>query len=233
MNILEVYNIHTYYGDVQVLRGVSLCVATGSIVAVLGRNGAGKTTLVRSIMGLNPIRRGRILYKGAQISGLPVHRIARLNISLVPQGHRIFPSLTVEENLRVAQRPRKNSNWDLERVFHVFPQIKARISHRGAALSGGEQQMLSVARSLLANPDLLLMDEMSEGLAPVLLREMEQIIRLLKEQGLSIILVEQKIPFAFRLADYVYVMSRGSIVHESLPQGVWEDNVLRSRYLGV
>ena len=232
--MLEVLDIHTYYGSSYVLQGVSLKVAEGEVAALLGRNGAGKPTLLRSIIGFTPPRRGRILFRGANLAGLPSHRIARMGIGLVPQGRRIFGSLTVRENLAVAQRGNSGQRgWTIGRVMEFFPRLKEREKHWGAKLSGGEQQMLACGRGLLTNPLLLLMDEPSEGLAPLLVRELEHLILRLKEQGVSILLAEQRFGFALAVADHVYVMAHGKIVHEAPPSELRNNEEVKHTYLGV
>jgi branched-chain amino acid transport system ATP-binding protein len=232
--MLELQDIHTYYGDSYVLQGVSLRVAEGQVAAVLGRNGVGKTTMFRSIMGLTPPRRGRILFQGTDVSGLPPHRIARLGMALVPQGRHIFPSLTVRENLEVAERrSSQGKGWSLGSVMDLFPRLREREKQGGTKLSGGEQQMLACGRALVANPTLLLMDEPTEGLAPVVVRELERLILQLKTQGVSILLAEQRFGFALRVADYVYIMSQGRIVHEALPADLWEQEEIKRAHLGV
>jgi branched-chain amino acid transport system ATP-binding protein len=233
MSLLEIQNIHTYYGDSHVLQGVSLNLEKGKIVAILGRNGAGKTTLLRTIIGFTPPRQGNILFKGEAITHLSPYRIARLGIGLVPQGRRIFSSLTVRENLDIATRPGHISHWSPNDIFSVFPRLRQRSSARAKNLSGGEQQMLACGRALVGNPDLLLMDEPSEGLAPLLVREVGRIIMEIKAQELSMLLVEQDSSFALKLADYVYVMSRGLIVYESESEKLRQNPEIRSRYLGV
>jgi branched-chain amino acid transport system ATP-binding protein len=192
--MLEVEALHAAYGEAQVLRGVTLAVPAGRIVALLGRNGMGKTTLIRSIMNLAPPRvtQGSVRYKDAELTRLVPHRIARRRIGLVPQGRRLFPSLTVAEHLTAIGRPR-GSAWPLERVFSLFPRLAERRRHRGGQLSGGERQMLAVARALVLDPELLLMDEPSEGLAPVMVELLEQAIGQLKAAGLAILLVEQNL----------------------------------------
>ena len=233
MSLLEIRNIHTYYGDSHVLQGVSLNVEKGKIVAILGRNGAGKTTLLRTIIGFTPPRQGNILFKGEEITHFRPYRIARLGIGLVPQGRRIFSSLTVRENLDIATRPGHISQWSPNDIFSVFPRLRQRSTARAKNLSGGEQQMLACGRALVGNPDLLLMDEPSEGLAPLLVREVGRIISEIKAQELSMLLVEQDSSFALKLADYVYVMSRGLIVYESESEKLRQNPEIRSRYLGV
>lgn len=234
--MLQVEDIHTYYGDSYVLQGVSLAVRPGSVAALLGRNGMGKTTLIRSIIGFVKPRRGRILFGSRDVTPLPSHEIAQLGIGLVPQGRRIFPSLTVLENLTVAARrrpPGESEPWTLERIFDLFPRLRERQGHRGGMLSGGEQQMLAISRALMTNPDLLLMDEPSEGLAPLLVRELGTVIGRLKASGLSILLVEQNLPMALEVADEVYVLSKGRVVYHGTPEGLAGDQEVKQRYLGV
>lgn len=231
--ILEVEDLHTYYGESYVLQGVSLGVDRGQVVALLGRNGVGKTTLIRSIVGFTPCRHGVVRFKRMEITRLPVHQIARMGIGLIPQGRRVFPSLNVREHLQVAARSRAGARWDLERVLALFPRLRERLRNRGNTLSGGEQQMLASGRALVCNPELLLMDEPSEGLSPLLLRELGRVIRELKADGISILLVEQNLAFALKLADYVYIMSKGKIVHGSCPEELLRDDAVKSHYLGV
>jgi branched-chain amino acid transport system ATP-binding protein len=227
---LVVEDVHTYYGDSYVLQGVSLRVAPGQLVAVLGRNGVGKTTLIRSVVGFTPPRRGRIWLRGQEVTHRPSHAIARMGVGLVPQGRRIFPSLSVEENLVVAAR---GEGWTLERVYELFPRLRERAHHRGGKLSGGEQQMLAIGRALMTNPSLLLLDEPSEGLAPKLVLDLAHALLQLKERGLSVLMVEQNLPLALRLADYVYVMSKGTVVFEGSPEALRRAEEVRRRYLGV
>jgi branched-chain amino acid transport system ATP-binding protein len=231
--MLKIVDIHTYYGDSYVLQGISLDVAKGTVVALLGRNGVGKTTLIRSIVGFTPARRGQILFNDRNITHMPSYKIIHLQIGLVPQGRRIFPSLTVRENLAVAARGSEGSIWDFEKIYTLFPRLKERDQNRGNQLSGGEQQMLAIARALISNPLFLLMDEPTEGLAPVLVREVGDAIRRLKEGGLSIFLVEQNLSFAKKFADYAHVMSKGKIVYSSPPQELWENKEVKENYLGV
>ena len=231
--MLDVQDIHTNYGDSYVLQGVSLRVGQGQVVAVLGRNGVGKTTLIRSIAGFTPPRRGRILLRGEDITRLPAHEIARRGVGLVPQGRRIFPSLGVGEHLEIGQRAGNGSGWSFGRVLDLFPRLRERIKNRGNQLSGGEQQMLACGRALVGNPDILLMDEPSEGLAPLLVRELGRILGRLKAGGASILIVEQNLAFALRIADHVYLMSKGTIVHESRPAELLGNETIKARYLGV
>ena len=213
--MLELKDIHTYYGDSYILQGVSLKVNEGSVVALLGRNGMGKTTTIRSIIGFNPPRRGVINFKDKNIAGLPPYAIAQMGIGLVPQGRDIFPSLSVKENLTMAARGNdKANNWTLDKVYALFPILKTRSANRGNMLSGGEQQMLTIARALMTNPSLLMLDEPSEGLAPIIVKEVGHIINQIKKSGLSILIVEQNLSLALNLADYVYILSKGQIVYE-------------------
>ncbi len=231
--MLQLEDIHTYYGDSYILQGLSLEVRAGEVVAVLGRNGVGKTTLVRSVIGLTPARRGRIVFKSADITRMPAHRIARMGIGFVPQGRRIFPSLSVRENLHVAPGSGRSGGWNFDRVVALFPNLARRLDQSGAKLSGGEQQMLAAGRALVSNPDLMLMDEPSEGLAPLIVRELGGVIRALKEAGTAVLLIEQQLRFALRYADRIYIMSKGRVVHHCSPQELEGDAETRTRYLGV
>lgn len=231
--MLRLVEIHTYYGDSHILYGVSLEVQAGQVVALLGRNGMGKTTTVRSIMGLTPPSQGKIYFEGELISGKPPHLIARRGLTLVPQGRRIFPSLSVKENLLVGSKPNGKTGWNLERICQQFPILKERLHISGVKLSGGEQQMLAIARALMTNPRLLLLDEPSEGLAPMIVRQVGEIIRQLKESGLAIFLVEQNLPMALTVADYVYVMSKGSIVYQGKPEELQKNEKIKAQLLGV
>ena len=233
--MLEVRDLHSGYGEAQVLRGVSLDVAPGEIVAVLGRNGMGKTTLIRSIMGLTPpqIRSGSISWRGESLVGLRPHDIAARKIAIVPQGRRLFPSLTVTEHLTMLKGARAKGGWTLDRVFGLFPRLAERRHHRGGQLSGGERGMLAVGRALMIDPQLMLMDEPSEGLAPVMVQHLEGIVRDLKEEGLSILLVEQNLYSALAVADRVYVLETGQVVHQAdAAQVAKQTDVLFTR-LGV
>ncbi len=231
--MLTADEIHTYYGESHVLQGVSISVARGQVVALLGRNGMGKTTLIRSVIGFTPPRHGRVLFKGTDITNCPPFRAVEMGMGLVPQGRRIFPSLSVRENLTVAAKGNGGDGWTLERVFALFPRLAERLSHAGNKLSGGEQQMLAIARALMTNPDLLLMDEPTEGLAPLMVQDVGKAIASLKGEGLSILLVEQSLPFALRVADHVYVLSRGRIVHSSSPAELLANDEVKTRFLGL
>jgi branched-chain amino acid transport system ATP-binding protein len=230
--MLQVNDIHTYYGNSHVLQGISLRMESGQVVGILGRNGMGKTTLVRSIIGFAPPRQGNVLFKERDITAWPSNRVVNLGLGLVPQGRRVFPSLTVLENLRVANK-RNGGHWTVERVMELFPRLRERREIRAGKLSGGEQQMLAIARGLMTNPELLLMDEPTEGLAPLLVREVGRVIENLKSQGLSILLVEQNLPLALRVSDHVHILSRGRIVHSSAPRALWENEEIKRRYLGL
>jgi branched-chain amino acid transport system ATP-binding protein len=229
--VLEVEDLHTYYGESHVLQGVSLTVGAGEVLTILGRNGMGKTTLIGSIVGFTPPRQGRVRFKGEDITRWPPFRMIKLGMALVPQGRRVFPSLTVSENLDVARRGQ--GRWTLERIYEVFPRLRDRARNRANKLSGGEQQMLAIGRALMSNPELLLMDEPTEGLAPLLVREVGRVIGELKKAGLSILLVEQNLPLALSVADRVHVLSRGQIVHSGTPAGLMANEEVKSRYLGV
>jgi branched-chain amino acid transport system ATP-binding protein len=230
--MLRVNDIQTYYGDSHVLQGISLRMESGQVVGILGRNGMGKTTLIRSIIGFTPPRKGQVLFKERDITAWPSNRVVGLGLGLVPQGRRVFPSLTVAENLAVAAK-RNGGPWTVERVMELFPRLRERRENRAGKLSGGEQQMLAIARALMTNPELLLMDEPTEGLAPLLVREVARVIENLKSEGLSILLVEQNLPLALRVCDQVHVLSRGRIVHSSAPQALWANEEIKRRYLGL
>ena len=217
----------------HILQGISLAIERGEVVAVIGRNGVGKTTLVRSIIGLTPARSGRIAFKDKDITRLPAHRIARLGVGLVPQGRRIFASLSVKEHLQVTARNRGIGGWTLERMTALFPNLRERLGQTANKLSGGEQQMLAAGRALVGNPDLLLMDEPTEGLAPLMVRELGRLVENLKETGTSILLVEQQLAFVLRHADRIYILSKGQIVHHCRPAELVDDHDTKSKYLGV
>ena len=239
---LVVEDIHTYYGDSYVLQGVTLAVPRGQIVAILGRNGMGKTTLIRSVAGLTPPRRGAITFQGRPLAGRPPYDIARLGIALVPQGRRTFPSLTVRENLllptsplarRAASKDLRAGRWSVDAVLREFPRLSERANQQARHLSGGEQQMLAIGRALMANPELILMDEPSEGLAPLLVRHLGEIMRRLRDQGHSILLVEQNYNLAMAVADYAYVLTAGRIVFHGPPAQLAEQQEVLNRHLGI
>jgi branched-chain amino acid transport system ATP-binding protein len=232
--MLDVLDVHTYYGDSHVLQGVTLHAERGVVTAVLGRNGVGKTTLCRSLSGLTPARTGRIALDGVDITRRSPHDIWALGMSLVPQGRRIFSSLTVQENLAIAVSDRAaGATWDVEKVFAVFPRLAERRLHWGNELSGGEQQMLAIARALVANAKLLIMDEPTEGLSPALVAEVGTLIRRVKQEGTSVLLIEQNAAFAVKVSDFVHVMSTGRIVHSSEPAVLWDNEEIKTQLLGV
>jgi branched-chain amino acid transport system ATP-binding protein len=235
--LLEVREIHTYYGEGYVLQGISLGLQPGRIVAILGRNGMGKTTLVRSVAGLTPPRRGEVLFKGSSLRGRKPYAIAQAGVAIVPQGRRIFRSLTVRENLMLPTsmltRRKRGGDWNVDEVMREFPQLAERADHLGNALSGGEQQMLAVGRALMANPDLILMDEPSEGLSPRLVTQIGEIMKGLRTRGHAILHVEQHLALALAVADYVYVIASGRFVFEGAPAELARDEETLHRHLGV
>ena len=228
--MLEVEGIQTYYGESHVLHGVSVRVAPGEAVALLGRNGAGKTTLIRSVAGMTPPRDGRVVFDGQAVERWPAYRIARRGLALVPQGRRIFAPLSVRENLLLGARL---GEWRLEKVYDLFPRLREREEQSGGTLSGGEQQMLAIGRALMTNGRMLVLDEPSEGLAPIIVREIGRVVQGLKGERLSILLVEQNYHLALRVADRVYVMNKGQIVWEGTPAGLEADEEIKRRFLGV
>ena len=229
--MLELRAIQTYYGLAHVLHGLTLGVAEGEVVALLGRNGAGKTTPLRSISGLTPPRTGEIRYKGRDIAGLAPHRVARLGIALVPETRGIFSYLSARENLAIAER--SSSRWPLAAVLERFPRLKERLESKGRDLSGGEQQMLAIARALLTGPELLLLDEPSQGLAPLVVNDVMSTIRELRAERVSMLLVEQNAEMALALADRVYVIDHGTVVFEGTPQALRANAQVAATYLGV
>jgi branched-chain amino acid transport system ATP-binding protein len=231
--LLEILGIESYYGDSHILHGVTFSVQPSEIIALLGRNGVGKTTTIQTILGLPVPRSGEIRFKGELISDLPTYEIARRGIGWVPQGHRIFPTLSVDENLQLAAAKARPGPWSLKDTYALFPRLQTRRSARGDTLSGGEQQMLAIARALVQNPDLLLMDEPSEGLSPRLVEEVGEIIKRLHEQGVAILLVEQNLNFALSIAQRLLIMNKGSILFSGKPQEIADDDRLCRQYLGV
>ena len=232
---LEVDGIHTAYGLSQVLFGVSLKVQAGECIALIGRNGVGKTTTMRSIMGLTPPRQGRVMWKGHDIARLGPHRICRLGIGFVPEDRRIFPELSVWENLDIARRIGADgkTTWSEEQVFALFPDLAAIRDRRGGVLSGGQQQMLTIARTLMGNPELLLLDEPSEGLAPLIVELLQQRVAELKATGLSIVLAEQNLQFVMALADRVYILEKGEVRFTGTPADLKADEGIVHQYLTV
>ncbi|MGA8495828.1 MAG: ABC transporter ATP-binding protein [Xanthobacteraceae bacterium] len=231
--MLELDNVNAYYGDSHILHGVSLSVQEGEIVCLLGRNGAGKTTTILTVMGYLQPRPGRIRYRNRDIVGLPPYAVARLGFGFVPQERGIFPSLTVRENLTVFARASGKGFWTLPRIFELFPVLRARERNLGFQLSGGEQQMLSIARALMLNPAMLLLDEPSEGLAPMIVQQIIEVLARLKREGLAILLVEQSLRTAFAVGDRHHVMNKGEICFTgSAAELEGNDAVLRN-YLSV
>ena len=232
--ILELRDVHAAYGLSRVLFGVSLAVDAGECVCLLGRNGVGKTTTIRSVMGLTPPSAGRVLWKGRDIAGWPPYRVARAGIGFVPEDRRIFADLTVAENLDVAARGgREAPGGTIERVYDVFPQLRELADRRGGYLSGGEQQMLTIARTLMGSPELLLLDEPSEGLAPLVVDHLADQILRLKRQGLTILLAEQNVSFSVALADRIYVLEKGRIRYQGPAAELRADAALRQELLGL
>ncbi len=231
--MLRLEDLHAYYGASHVLQGVNLDVPDGTVAAIVGRNGVGKTTTLRAIMGLTAAGLGRICLDGQDITGWAPYRIARAGIAYVPEGRQIFPALTVLENVRVAQRGPRH-RWTLERLLALFPALGERLTHRGRQLSGGEQQMLAIARALVSDPRVLLLDEPSQGLAPLVVREVARVIQLLREQRVTVLLVEQNLRLAELLADRIFVMVKGRVVYEGAPERFRADAAeIRTRYLAL
>ena len=231
--ILQVNNIYTSYGLSQILFGISLKVNEGEVVSLLGRNGVGKTTTLRSIMGLTPPHSGSIKWKGKEIAAKPSYQIAKMGIGFVPEDRRIFSDLTVWENLDVATKSseKRGASWTMERVFELFPALKFLQNRRGGFLSGGEQQMLTIARALMGNPDLLLLDEPSEGLAPVVVQHLEEQISKLREEGMTILLCEQNTQFALDLSDRLYILEKGEVRYEGSVAEFLKDEEFYRAYL--
>ena len=231
--MLHVANIHAYYGQSHVLQGVSLDVGKGEVVSLLGRNGSGKTTTLLTIMGYLSPAPGSITYDGEEIGGLPPYRISRMGLGFVPQERGIFPSLTVLENLTVAARRGQRGEWTLERVLGLFPRLRERAGNRGSQLSGGEQQMLSIGRALLLNPSLLILDEPSEGLAPLIVQEIIAILHEVRAGGLPILIVEQNIRAAFAVADRHYILSKGCVCFTGTTDELRNNEAMLHQHLGV
>jgi len=231
--LLQVEEVYTSYGLSQVLFGVSLAVATGECVALLGRNGVGKSTTMRSIMGLTPPRRGRVRWGERDITGWQPHQVAKLGIGFVPEDRRIFAELSVWENLDVASRGGRAQGWTVERVYDLFPKLAELRDRQGGYLSGGEQQMLTIARTLMGNPQLLLLDEPSEGLAPLVVDHLGEQIARLKGDGLTILLAEQNVDFCLALADRVYVLEKGHIRYEGTAEAFRADESIRQQFLAL
>lgn len=233
--LLDVKETHTYYGKSHILHGVSMEVEKGEIVTLLGRNGVGKSTILKSIMGLVTPRNGSIQFKGQDIVGMKPHKICHLGVGYVPEDRRIFPKLTVRQNLQVGLKPKQKADnpWTIDRVYEFFPQLGERDNQRGGNLSGGEQQMLTIGRTLMGNPEILLVDEPTEGLAPLLVEMVEKILRSTREEGISILLVEHAMDVALGLADRTYVMSKGEIVFHGTGEELRENKEVRKKYLEI
>jgi branched-chain amino acid transport system ATP-binding protein len=231
--MLELDNINAYYGDSHILRGVSLSVREGEIVCLLGRNGAGKTTTILTVMGYLQPRPGHIRYRNRDIGGLPPYAIARLGFGFVPQERGIFPSLTVRENLTVFARAGCKGFWTLQRIFDLFPVLRARERNLGFQLSGGEQQMLSIARALMLNPAMLLLDEPSEGLAPMIVQQIIEVLARLKQEGLAILLIEQSLRTAFAVGDRHHVLNKGEICFTGSAAELENNEFVLRNYLSV
>ena len=231
--MLKVENIETCYGDSQALFGVSLTIGASEVVTLLGRNGMGKSTTIRSVMGLTPVRSGRVLFRGQSVASWPSHRIARLGIGLVPEGRQIFPNLTVYENMAATATNRNGRAFGFDDVLDLFPRLRERLNNYGNQLSGGEQQMLAIARALMINPRLLILDEATEGLAPLIRREIWASLATLKDQGMSILIVDKNLPALMALAQRHYIMEKGCIAWSGSTAELASDPELQTRYLGV
>ena len=230
--MLEVKDIHTYYGRSHILQGISMNLEKGEVICLLGRNGAGKTTTLRSIMGFTPPRKGSIKFEGADLAKMPPYEICRLGIGYVPQDRRIFPTLSVEDNLEVVER-RLEGGWTVEKIFCAFPILEPLRSRKGRHLSGGEQQILAVARPLMTNPKLLLLDEPSEGLAPLIVRAIEELVKNIITTGISVVLAEQNMRFAMNIAQRGYIIDKGRIHHQGTIEELKEDKEIIGKYLAV
>jgi branched-chain amino acid transport system ATP-binding protein len=236
VSLLALEGVHTYYGEAHILQGVSLTVGEGEVVTLIGRNGAGKTTTLRSIMGIVRARRGHIQLRGEDITGLGTHEVARRGIAWIPEERRVLPNLTVLENLRLGMLGGAKSNGGdalLEEVFGYFPRLRERIAHRGRFLSGGEQQMLAIARGLVSRPTVMLVDEPTEGLAPLLVQNLTEILAAINRRGTTILLVEQTLEVALALSHRVYVMDQGQIQFEGTPEQLRRDPTIQQRFLEI
>jgi branched-chain amino acid transport system ATP-binding protein len=231
--MLEVKEIHTYYGTSHILFGISFNVKEGEAVCLLGRNGAGKTTSFRSIIGLTPPKKGSIKFRGQEIIGKPSYRIAKMGIGYVPDTRRIFPDLTVRQNILVARREKEKAVWNLETIYALFPKLRELDTHMGTQLSGGEQQMLTVARTLMTNPDLLLLDEPGEGLAPLVIQAMKEQLGEIKKLGITMLICEHNVGLATALSDRGYVIDKGTIRYQGTIEELQKNEEVRKKYLMV
>jgi len=232
--ILHVSEMNTYYGMSHVLQNVSFEVRTGEVVALLGRNGVGKTTALRSVMGISPSRSGAIRFQGENVQGTPPYALAQRGVSYVPDDMRIFPDLTCEENLEIARRVcRRKGYWNRERVEKLFPVLKDRRQQKGFSLSGGERKMLSLGRALMSNPVLILLDEPSEGLAPLVIRTLVETIQEIRRHNVAILLADQNLKFCRQLCDRGYIIEKGRIVHQESMEAIWTDEAVVKRYLAI
>jgi len=231
--ILEVKEIHTYYGTSHILFGVSMEIEQGEAVCLLGRNGAGKTTTLRSIIGLTAPRSGSIKFKGKEITGTPPYRIAPLGVGFVPDDRRIFTALTVRQNILIARREKQGAIWNLDRIYGLFPKLKDLDNHMGTQLSGGEQQMLTIARTLMTNPQLLLLDEPGEGLAPLVIQAMREQLGEIKKLGTTMLICEHNVGLATALSDRAYVMDKGTIRYQGMIEELRKNEEVRKKYLMV
>lgn len=231
--MLRLEDVHTYYGDSHILKGISFEIKKGELVTLLGRNGAGKTTTLRTIMGIVPPRRGTITFEGVNVRAQKAHSIASLGVGYVPEERMIFPSLTVLENLSLPAKGRKGGFWDLEKIYQYFPVLRERADHKGSQLSGGEQQMLAIARVLTMDLKLILLDEPTEGLAPLLVREIANILQEIRKTGITILLVEQNTRFATGVSDKHCILYNGRIVYVGSNEAFMADKEIQKRYLGV
>ncbi len=232
--MLAAHGLHTYYGSSHVLQGIDFTVGKGEVVALMGRNGMGKTTLIRSLLGLVRPRVGDVRFDGTSIGNVPPFRIARMGLAYVPEGRGIFPTLSVRENLLMAARAETGTHaWTLERVLTTFPRLGERMDHRGSDLSGGEQQMLTLGRALMTNPRLLLLDEATEGLAPLIARDIWRTIRIVREAGMAMVIVDKNFAMLSELADRCVILVKGRKVFDAAPGALASEPGLRERYLGV